>query len=292
MATKKELIQFTLQNSSDCDFTIELFQQNVFSVNATTKYSWNITTQDLSCGTGTIVINGTTYNLTYAATVAGLVAALNALGFGFFCSETIEGETFIFTVDDTNIYGDLTLCDQGGTTTTTTTTSTTVAPVVTTTTTTTSTTEAPVGTTTTTTTTTEAPVETTTTTTTTTEAPVTTTTTTTTTTEAPVTTTTTTTTTTAALTITQLQAFDRLDLGDWYIDADITLSGNVLVDTVFLVDVTTTSVGVVPVAITVLAGQNTGANSALVGANDPQGVVSVCVQSCDNPAVSLTGFSC
>jgi len=195
MATKKELIQFTLQNSSDCDFTIELFQQNVFSVNATTKYSWNITTENLSCGTGTIVINGITYNLSYEATVAGLVAALNALGFGFFCSETIEGETFIYTVDDINVYGNLTLCDNGATTTTTTTTSTTVAPIVTTTTTTTSTTV--VGTTTTTTTTTAAPVETTTTTTTTTEAPVTTTTTTTTTTEAPVTTTTTTTTTTA-----------------------------------------------------------------------------------------------
>lgn len=182
MATKKELIQFVLQNSSDCDFNLELFQQNIFSVNATTKYSWNITTQDLSCSTGTIVINGVTINLTYEASITGLVSALNALGYGFFCSETLGGQTYIYTVDDTNVYGNLTLCDQGLTTTTTTTTSTTVSPTTTTTSTTSTTTVAPVTTTTTTTTTTSAPVTTTTTTTTTTVAPVTTTTTTTTTT--------------------------------------------------------------------------------------------------------------
>ena len=169
MATKRELVQFTISNFSDCGYNLPLFQQNPASINATTKYSWDITTQVLSCGTGQLIINGITYNLSYEANLTGLLAALNALGFGFFCTETIGGDTYLYTVDDVNIYGDLTLCDSGQTTTTTTST-TTAAP---TTTTTTSTTTAAPTTTSTTSTTTEAPT-TTSTTSTTTEAPTTT----------------------------------------------------------------------------------------------------------------------
>ena len=191
MALKKELIQFNIVNQTDCSFNLPLFQQNVYSVNATTKYTWDITVADLSCGTGTIVVNGNTMSLVFAANLAGLLAALNALGFGFFCSQTFEGSTYFYTVDDTNVYGDVDLCPVVGTTTTTTTT--TAVPAPTTTTTTTTTTAAP--TTTTTTSTTTLVPETTTTTTTTTEPPVETTTTTTTTTVVPETTTTTTTTT-------------------------------------------------------------------------------------------------
>ena len=191
MATKRELVQFTISNLSDCGYNLPLFQQNPASINATTKYSWDITTQVLSCGTGQLIINGITYNLSYEANLTGLLAALNALGFGFFCTETIGGDTYLYTVDDVNIYGDLTLCDSGQTTTTTTST-TTAAP---TTTTTTSTTTVAPTTTSTTSTTTEAPT-TTSTTSTTTEAP-TTTSTTSTTTEAPTTTSTTSTTTAA-----------------------------------------------------------------------------------------------
>ena len=191
MAIKKELIQFVVVNSTGCGFDMPLFQQNVYSINATTKYSWDITGEDITCGTGSLVINGVTYNFSYtASSLTSLLESLNLLGFGFFCSEVISGNTYIYTTDDTNIYGILTLC---GATTTTTTTTTTAAPTTTTTSTTSTTTSAPT-TTTTTTTTTDAPT-TTTTTTTTTEAPTTTTTTTSTTTEAPTTTTTTTTTT-------------------------------------------------------------------------------------------------
>ena len=151
MAQKRELVQFTISNLSDCGYNLPLFQQNPASINATTKYSWDITTQVLSCGTAQIVINGITYNVSFEPTLAGLISAFNALGFGFFCSETIGGDTFFYTADDVNIYGDLTLCDSGETTTTTTTT-TTEPP--TTTTTTTTTTPPPTSTTTTTTTTT------------------------------------------------------------------------------------------------------------------------------------------
>jgi len=201
MAIKKQLIQFVVVNSTGCGFDMPLFQQNVYSINATTKYSWDITGEDISCGTGSLVINGVTYNFTYtASSLTSLLDSLNLLGFGFFCSEVIGGNTYIYTTDDTNTYGILTLC---GATTTTTTTTTTAAPTTTTTTTTSTTTSAPTTTTTTTTsTTTAAPTTTTTTTSTTTAAPTTTTTTTSTTTEAPTTTTTTSTTTEAPTTTT------------------------------------------------------------------------------------------
>jgi len=191
MAIKKELIQFTIVNSTDCSINLPLFQQNVYSINATTKYSWDITSAVLSCGTGSIVVNGVTLNLSYAANLTGLLNALNGLGYGFFCTETIGGDTFVYVVDDTNIYGDLDLCPSGSTTTTT---STSTAAPETTTTTTSTTTEEPTTTTTTSTTTAE-PETTTTTTSTTTVEPETTTTTTSTTTEEPTTTTTTSTTT-------------------------------------------------------------------------------------------------
>jgi hypothetical protein len=57
MSTRKELINLTIINNSDCKLTIPLFQNNVASINATTKYSWDITTADLSCGFGSIIIN-------------------------------------------------------------------------------------------------------------------------------------------------------------------------------------------------------------------------------------------
>ena len=147
MAIKRELVQFVVVNSTGCGFDMPLFQQNVYSINATTKYSWDITAEDISCGTGSLVINGITYNFTYtASSLTSLLESLNLLGFGFFCSEVIGGNTYIYTTDDTNTYGILTLCVASTTTTTTTTSTTTAAP--TTTTTTSTTTEAPTTTTT------------------------------------------------------------------------------------------------------------------------------------------------
>lgn len=195
MIQKKQLIQFSVQNRTDCGINVPIYELNVFSINATTKYTWNITTETITCGYGTIVINGVTTALSWDGTLLGLLTALNALGYGYFCSETVGADTYIATYDDTNVYGTLDLCFA---LTTTTTTTTTAAP--TTTTTTTTTTAAP--TTTTTTTTTTIPPTTTTTTTTTTTAAPTTTTTTTTTTAAPTTTTTTTTTTLSYVTFT------------------------------------------------------------------------------------------
>jgi hypothetical protein len=92
----------------------------------------------------------------FDTTEQGLVNALNALGFGLF---GITGTTFLYTTDDTNVYGNLDLCGGGPTTTTTstTTTTTTAASTTTTSTTTTTTTAATTTTSTTTTTTTAAP---------------------------------------------------------------------------------------------------------------------------------------
>ena len=209
MAQKKELVQFSVKNNTDCDINVPLLQRNIYSINATTKYSWNIQTIDLSCGSGSIVINGATYPLSYTAnSLNSYLSALNSLGFGFFCTEIISSVNYLFTQDDTNVYGNVNDCATG-TTTSTTTTSTTGVPTTSTTTTsttlpstsTTTTTTTGVPTTSTTTTSTTLP-STSTTTTTTTDVPTTSTTTTTTTVVVPTTSTTTTTTTEAPTTST------------------------------------------------------------------------------------------
>jgi hypothetical protein len=134
MENRKELVNLTVINNSDCNLTIPLFQNNVSSVNATTKYAWDIQTANLACGSGNIIINGVLYTFTYTASnLISLLAALNALGFGLFCSEVVGGDLYVYTVDDTNVYGNLNLCTVA--TTTSTTTTTTVAPTTTTTTT-------------------------------------------------------------------------------------------------------------------------------------------------------------
>lgn len=128
MAQKKELVQFSVQNNTDCDINVPLLQRNIYSINATTKYSWDIQSIDLSCGSGSIVINGATYSLTFTAnSLSSYLQALNNLGFGFFCTETISSVNYLFTQDDTNVYGNINDCATG-TTTSTTTTSTTGVP--------------------------------------------------------------------------------------------------------------------------------------------------------------------
>jgi hypothetical protein len=163
MIQKKQLVQFTVQNRTDCGIDVPIYKINVFSINATTKYTWDVTTETITCGYGTIVVDGVTISLSWDGTILGLLTALNALNYGFFCSETVGANTYIVTYDDTNIYGTLDLCfaltttttttTTAAPTTTTTTTTTTAAPTTTTTTTTSTTTAAPTTTTTTTTTT-------------------------------------------------------------------------------------------------------------------------------------------
>jgi hypothetical protein len=147
-----QLINLTIINNSNCTLSIPLFSNNGSSINATTKYQWDVTTATISCGFGSIIVNGSLITLSFTPTLTSLVDSLNALGYGFFCTEVIGANTYIYTVDDTNTYGLLDLCPISTTTTTTTTTA---AP--TTSTTTTTTTVAPT-TSTTTTTTTAAPI--------------------------------------------------------------------------------------------------------------------------------------
>ena len=147
MATKKELIQFVLTNATNCDFNIPMFENNVPSINATTKYSWDITSESLACGFGSIIINGIVYNFTFDGTLSGLLSVLNAtsssVGCGFFCFEIVVGNTFVYVVDDNCVFGDLSLCGTITTTTTTTTSTTTSTTTAPSTSTTTSTTTAP-----------------------------------------------------------------------------------------------------------------------------------------------------
>ena len=159
MAYKEELIQFNIvNNTTDCVINVPLFSTSSPSINATTKYQWQIITADLSCGCWSIIVNSQTYYINFDGTLIGLQNAFNNLGFGFACTTTIGADTFLYTLDNTNIYGAIETCYCNNTTTTTTTTTTTAPP--TTTTTTTTTTAPPTTTTsTTTTTTTGAPVQ-------------------------------------------------------------------------------------------------------------------------------------
>jgi hypothetical protein len=125
MEMKKELVQFSVQNNTNCDLNVPVMQQNIYSINATTKYSWNIQTIDISCGTGSIIINGISYSFTFTAnSLTSYLSALNELGFGFFCTETISSVNYLYTQDDVNIYGNITDCFSGSTTSTTTSTTT------------------------------------------------------------------------------------------------------------------------------------------------------------------------
>ena len=202
MATKNELLQFTItNNTTDCDINVPFLSQESPIVNARKKYTWDITGLNLGCGCWSIVINNQTYQAYFNGTLIGLQTAFSNLGFSFFCTTTIGSNLYLYTLDDYNVYGDVEncFCIAPTTTTSTTTSTTTLAPTTTTSTTTSTTTLAPTTTTSTTTsTTTLAPTTTTSTTTsTTTLAPTTTTSTTTsTTTLAPTTTTSTTTSTT------------------------------------------------------------------------------------------------
>ena len=252
MAIKKELIQFTIINQTDCTFNIPLFQSNVYSINATTKYSWDITAADLSCGTGTIVINGITINLSFATNLAGLLSALNSLGYGFFCTETIGFSTFLYVVDDTNIYGDLDLCPS----------------VVSTTTTTTTTTAAPTTTTTTTSTTTAAPTTTTTTTTSTTTA-------------AP---------TNSVVSFTMEQKDDGF--GVFWAEANIILNQAVLVNTTFLIDFIFNGVTYNNTPIYFIVGQSDVLNQNVTGNQPAGGLSGACIASVTGEIVSIVGFSC
>ena len=121
MSIRKELINLTIINNSNSNFTIPLFQNGVYSINSDIKYSYDITSASLACGFGDIIINGILYNFTYSPNVSSLATALTNLGFGFFSFEIIGLNTFVYVVDNTNVYGDMNLCLLTTTTSTTTT---------------------------------------------------------------------------------------------------------------------------------------------------------------------------
>ena len=81
MSIRKELINLTIINNSNSNFTIPLFQNGVASINSTIKYSYDITSASLTCGQGDIRNYGVVYNFTYQPNVNAAVTALTNLGF-------------------------------------------------------------------------------------------------------------------------------------------------------------------------------------------------------------------
>ena len=106
---------------------------------------------------------------------------------------------------------------------------------------------------------------------------------------------TTTTTTTAApvaRTVTNLSGSASDILGEIYIDASVTLSGNVNTDTIIEVVVSTSTYGDITVYVTILNGNNAGAGSTSVGMGSLPSVSGQCIAASDNIYVTFTGFEC
>jgi hypothetical protein len=109
------------------------------------------------------------------------------------------------------------------------------------------------------------------------------------------TTSTTSTTTTAApvaRTVTNLGASASDILGEIYIDSTVILSGNVNVDTIIEVVVSTSTYGDITVYVTILNGNNAGVGSTSVGMGSLPSVSGQCIAASDNVYVTFTGYEC
>jgi hypothetical protein len=92
--------------------------------------------------------------------------------------------------------------------------------------------------------------------------------------------------------VTNLQGSYYLDISDYYVTADVTVTSAVTVDTQFDVVVSTSGAGDINVTVTILNGQTTGSGQTFVGVTDPVSVTATCINSCDNPAITFVGYSC
>jgi hypothetical protein len=109
------------------------------------------------------------------------------------------------------------------------------------------------------------------------------------------TTSTTSSTTTAApvaRTVTNITASASDILGEIYIDASVTLSGTVNVNTIIEVRVSTVPYGDVFVPVAILSGNSSGIGSTFVGLGSLPSVSGQCVTSSDNINVTFAGFEC
>ena len=105
-------------------------------------------------------------------------------------------------------------------------------------------------------------------------------------------TTTTTTTTNSTINVTSVFGNASDILGEIYIDATVILDGNVTVDTIVEVVVSTSTYGDVTVYVTILNGNSSGNGSTSVGMGSLPSVSGQCIAACDNVNVVFTGFEC
>jgi hypothetical protein len=107
--------------------------------------------------------------------------------------------------------------------------------------------------------------------------------------------TTTTTTTAAPVTrnVTNISGSASNILGEIYIDASVTLDGNVSTDTIVEVVVSSIPYGNTSVFVTIPNGSSSGFGSTSVGMGSlPLSISGQCIAGCDNVNVVLTGFTC
>jgi hypothetical protein len=93
-------------------------------------------------------------------------------------------------------------------------------------------------------------------------------------------------------TVTGVGASYHDELGEFYVDASVTISSVILTDATFEVLVTTSFIGNISVFVTIFAGGTFGNGSTYVGMSSPGSATDPCIISCDNPVVDLTGFTC
>jgi hypothetical protein len=91
--------------------------------------------------------------------------------------------------------------------------------------------------------------------------------------------------------VTNIGASSHDELGEWYVDASVTITPTIATDVTFEVKVST-GIGFIFVFVTILAGGSTASGSTYVGMSSPGSIIDQCILSCDNPVVDLTGFTC
>jgi hypothetical protein len=102
---RNELINYRIQNNTSSVIPSSIWSPSsttTNTANATTRYTFDFGTINLSVGTASFTINGVTNGVNFDGTLQGLANSLNELNYGYFL---VSGNT-LYTQDDTNVYGD------------------------------------------------------------------------------------------------------------------------------------------------------------------------------------------
>lgn len=92
--------------------------------------------------------------------------------------------------------------------------------------------------------------------------------------------------------VTNVTSSTHNTLGEYFADASVDVDVAVTVDTTFVVYVTASLVGIVPVTVIIYTGNTSGSGSQSVGTTNIGVSTGNCIYSCDNTSVDFSSFSC